>query len=124
MSLHYCLDQHIADRLEVSVDSYIGNAGNTKMIMLEGNMNIHEQTYRNEKDKTLPEEFIPLSALVLKVRMAEGDTIEKDISCDSNYMLAAIDRVGKALRDKMWWVKIEDENFKLWITLADMERTT
>jgi hypothetical protein len=81
------------------------------MIMLEGNTNIHEQTYRNEKDKTLPEEFIPLSALILKVRMAAGDTIEKDTTCDSKYMLSAIDRVGKALRDKMWWVRIEDEIF-------------
>ena len=111
VSLHYCLDSHVADRLEVSVSSYIGNAGNTKMIVLEGNFNIHEQTYRNEKNKNLPEEFIPLSALVLKVRMAEGDMIEKDISCDSNYMMAAIDRVGKALRQKMWWVKIDEEIF-------------
>ncbi len=63
------------------------------MIMLEDNMNVHEQTYRNEKDKTLSEEFIPLSALVLKIRMAAGDTIEKDISCASKYMLAAINMV-------------------------------
>ena len=39
------------------------------------------------------------------------DTIEKDMSCNSIYMLDMINRVGKVLREKMWWVKIEDEIF-------------
>ena len=54
-------------------------------------MNIHEQKYRIHKEKALPKVCIPLSALVLKVRVLAGDTVERDISCDSTYMLATID---------------------------------
>ena len=111
VALHYCLSQEIADRLELSVCSFIGEIGNTKMIKLEGNIDIRSQKYRVDKDKSLPKVCIPLSALVLKVRVLEGDTVERDISCDSKYMLAAIDRVGKALREKMWWIAKEDEIF-------------
>ena len=72
------------------MSSYIDSARNKEMIVLNGNMNIYEQTYRNYKDKMLLQECIPLSAMVLKVRVMAGDTIEKDISCDSINMLAAI----------------------------------
>ena len=65
-------------------------------------MNIHEQKYRIHKENARPKVCIPISALVLKVRVLAGDTFERDISCDSTYMLAAIDRVGKSLRQKMW----------------------
>ena len=84
--MHYCLGQHVADILELSVSSCIDSAGNKEMIMLEGNMNIYEQTYRNDKDKILFQECIPLSTLVLKVRVMAGYTVEHDISCNSTYI--------------------------------------
>ena len=64
--------------------------------------------YRTLKDKALPKVCIPLLAIVLKIRVLSRDTIDREISCDSRYMLATIDRVGKALRQKIWWVKLED----------------
>lgn len=41
----------------------------------------------------------------LQVRYKEGDEIEEDITCDSEYMLSVMDRVGEALRKKFWWVR-------------------
>ena len=35
-------------------------------------------------------------------RARTNSNIKKYISCDSTYMLTAIDRVGKALREQMW----------------------
>ena len=63
-----------------------------KKSKLEGNDDIFNMTYRNNKDKPLPEVNIPMFALVLKVRKLKGDTVECDISCNSNYILAASDR--------------------------------
>ena len=68
------------------MSSYIDSAGNKGMIMLNGNMNAYEQTYRNDKDKMLLQECIPLSTLVLKVRVMAGDTVEHDISCNSTHI--------------------------------------
>ena len=36
--------------------------------------------------------------------MKIGDVVERDCSCDSNYMLTAMDRVGVKIREKFHWV--------------------
>ena len=40
----------------------------------------------------------------LKVRQQLGDEVEEDASCDSNFMLTAMNRVGKAIREKYYWI--------------------
>ena len=46
---------------------------------------------------------------MLKVRFQDGDIIEKDCSCDSSYMLSAMIRVGKAIREKFHWVPMHEK---------------
>ena len=50
-----------------------------------------------------------ISNIMLKVRYQEGDIIEKDCSCDSSYMLSAMIRVGKAIREKFHWVPMHEK---------------
>ena len=66
--MQYRLDQEISDRLELIMVTYIGNNGNTTPLKLEGNDNIFNMTYQNNKDKSLTKVNISMSALVLKVR--------------------------------------------------------
>ena len=77
------------DRLESSI-TYLGDNGNTRMIKLEGNMNAYKMAYCYNKDTYLHTVCIHVSMLVLKVRTLAGGLIERDISCYSTYMLAAI----------------------------------
>jgi len=48
---------------------------------------------------------VTLEDVILQVRYRAGDIIEEEISCDSEFMLDVMDRVGKALRDSFKWVK-------------------
>ena len=41
---------------------------------------------------------------MLKVRYQEGDIVEKYCSCDSSYILSAMIRVGKLIREKLYWI--------------------
>ena len=52
LATHYCLEESIVDRLELSVVTYIGNEGNTKDLKLEGNGNILNQVIEIQVTKT------------------------------------------------------------------------
>ena len=50
-----------------------------------------------------------ISNIMLRVRYEEGDIVEKDRSCDSNYMLSAMIRVGKVIREKLHWIPAREK---------------
>ena len=43
--------------------------------------------------------------------MDAGEEIERDCSCDSQYMLSAMHRVGEAIRKKIFWVPKEETRY-------------
>ena len=45
---------------------------------------------------------------MLKVRYKEGDIVERDCSCEFNYMLSVMMRDGKAIREKFHWVPMHE----------------
>ena len=47
----------------------------------------------------------------LKVRYQRGDTIEKDVNCDSAYMLLAMNRVGKSICDTYHWIPCSKKRY-------------
>ena len=49
-----------------------------------------------------------ISNIMLKVRYKEGYIVEIDCSCDFNYMLSAMKRAGKAIREKFHWVPMHE----------------
>ena len=40
----------------------------------------------------------------MKVQVLHGDVIERDCSCDSDYMVSAMDRVGDAILKSFHWI--------------------
>ena len=92
----YELEDYIIDRLEFSYKKLIGKKGNAKYIPI------------NNDDELLDDNHFKLSEISLKVRNQEHDTVEKDCSCDSEYMLSAMNRVGEAIRQSFHWVPIDE----------------
>ena len=80
----YELEDYIIDRLEFSYKKLISKKGNAKYIPI------------NNDDELLDDNHFKLSEISLKVHNQEHDTVEKDCSCDSEYMLSAMNRVGEA----------------------------
>ena len=46
-----------------------------------------------------------LDDITLQVHYKQGDEIKEDVSCDSEFMLGVMDRVGEALRKAFYWVR-------------------
>ena len=107
VSEFYDLDEVVSTRLEVSYTSFVGNSGNTKDIKLCGVTNVFEYYVQITRDKDLDKIPITVNDLKLKVRYCAGDYIIRDCSCDSSYMRLAMNRVGKVMREKYYWVKKE-----------------
>ena len=42
------------------------------------------------------------------MRYKHGDEVEEDCSCDSKYMLGAMNRVGEAIRARYHWIPREE----------------
>jgi hypothetical protein len=47
-----------------------------------------------------------LAHVGLEVYYSKGEMTQKDMSCDSNYMLTVMDKVGEAIRRKFAWVPL------------------
>jgi hypothetical protein len=98
----YDLEEHIAERLELNYEDYSQGAKKTKNIkklkrtdVLEG----HKR--RTEGGATVD---VALEDLHLAVRYEKGDSVVEDISCNSDYMIEIMPKVGEAIRRSHHWV--------------------
>ena len=60
-----------------------------------------------ESDPEINPRLLKVTDIDIKVRYHIGDTVEKYVSCDSNYMLEVIDKVGEGISAKIEWVPKE-----------------
>ena len=90
------------------VASKIGNKGNTKDVRIEDvDANISTLKIRRNDESNLPSDFILLTDDInVKVRYKVGDEGEEDESCDSEFMLSVMTRVGAAIRASYHWIPI------------------
>ena len=103
----YELDDAVIDRLEFFYITKVGNIGNVKEVRIEdADENIGSLKIRRQDQSNLPSEFILLNDINVKVRYRFGDEVEEDASCDSEYMLSAMNRVGAAIRNSYHWIPI------------------
>ena len=51
---------------------------------------------------------VGLKDLHLGVRFEAGDEVMEDVTCDSDYMLRIMPKVGKAVREAYFWVGQND----------------
>ena len=92
------LEGYILDRIGFFVMTKIGQKGNTKDIVSDNTVNINKVEIREHDDKNLPPHTCTLADIGIRVRNEVGDTVADDYSCDSTYMIAAMDRVGRAIQ--------------------------
>jgi uncharacterized protein (DUF2267 family) len=109
----YNLDEDIADRLEFSYKTFVGGSQRKeKSVRYSDTDSIPSGTRQHVPDNNGGvQEATPvtLDDITLQVRYKLGDEIEEDISCDSDFMLKVMDRVGKALRKAFYWVRRHEE---------------
>ena len=72
--------------------------------MLDNEVNVSKIEIRDKDDKNLPPRTCTLADIGIRVRNEVGNTVEDDCSCDSTYMLAAMDCVGRGIRKAYHWV--------------------
>ena len=101
----YSLAGSVADRLELSYETYIGATGKKKGIKLEDEVNAFLFENSTNQDKTILAVNMLMTDLRLKVRYIEGNEIELDCFCDSKYMRTVVYRVMKAMREKYYWIE-------------------
>ena len=85
---NYNLEDHTIDRLEFTYKQKVGNKGKSKVCAI------------NDHEELISENHSYISNIMLKVRYKEGDIVEKNCSCDSDYRLSVMVRLGKAIREK------------------------
>ena len=56
----------------------------------------------------LDDKRFKVSETSLKARYQEHATVEQGYSCDSEYMLSTVNRVGEAIRQNLRWVPIDE----------------
>ena len=98
----YVLDDEITEALVFAYSTYIGSSGKTTIKYLLGNQTLADLKLRREPNG---EEVLgSIEDLNLKVRIQKGDLIEVACSCDSEYMLEVMKKLGKAIRDAFEWI--------------------
>ena len=65
-------------------------------------------------DSNLPSLNLKLEDIKAQVRYKIGDELEEDASCDSTYMISAMDRVGAAIRKAYHWMAPTE---KCWLVM-------
>ena len=105
ISQHYDLDEYVAERLKMNYVSYTRN-GKKETKKLNGNVTMGELGMKTRQDGE--REPLLLKELKLGVEVQVGDVVEKDCSCDLEYMLRVMPEIGQALRNKFSWVAATD----------------
>ena len=96
----YALDDAVVDRIEFQYKTKIGNKGNSKMVSIFDGGSKLEGEIRTDDGKRQ----LTVQDLNIRVRYRRGDMIATECSCDSAYMLSAMDRVGKSIREAYHWI--------------------
>ena len=109
ISTAYDLNEVITDCLEFFFTTKVGANGNTKDVPLEDDCLFKNKQIQTENDKNIPARTVLLSDIKLHVRKEIGDEMQVDYSCDSWYMLKAMECVGKAIRAAYHWIAREKE---------------
>lgn len=73
----YKMEDVVMDRIELKFDTFIGNAGNSKVAKLDYDDNIFDMKFRTNKDKNIPEMPLSINDINLRVRYQIGDKVEK-----------------------------------------------
>ena len=105
------MDEYVSNRLKFYFVTKVGSNGNTNDSVLERSDSIKHNTIRTNGVKNVPPKDFAITDLKLHVRNECGDTVEEDCSCDSQFMLTAIDRVTKNRRNDFYLIPPEQQYY-------------
>jgi len=104
----YGLDDAVMIRLVFVYTTCVANKGNTQPKYIEDHERIiGKRTRRIDADPDVPPIALTILDITMKVRVNVGDVIETEDTCDSEYMMGAMDRVGQSARKKYYWVPLD-----------------
>ena len=106
---HYLLDNFIRERLQMVYVTYSAGGQKQKKICRENRI-IGEVIQRALIRPQIDAEprGLTYNDLLLEVKPKENDTREVDASCDSEYMLRTMHKVGRALREAYHFKPVEE----------------
>ena len=102
----YSLDEAIVSRLCLSYSTHAKSGKHTKSVkrIKEDDKNeyvLKNRTYINKNGIEMP---LTLNDLTLHVELESGAQVEKDITCDSQFMMDSIFEIGTAIQSSFHWV--------------------
>ena len=105
IGVSYELADDITEALVFAYSTNVGSSGNTTIKYLLGNQTLADLKLRREPNG---EEVLgSIEDLNLKVRIQKGDLVELACSCDSEYIVEVMKKLGKAIRDAFEWIPRE-----------------
>ena len=99
----YRLDNAVADHLEFSFQTFVGNREKPKTVVFQPHQTI-SGLRQPSCGLGVPSQAVQVDDVQLKVRCERGDIVERDCSCDSTFMLRIMDDVGTAIRTAFHWI--------------------
>ena len=91
---NYALDETVIDHLQFSYKT-ITSGGNEKIVRLENENDTFEDRVINQNGEP---RILTINDFNFIVRYKYGDEVEVDCSCDSKYMLGAMNGVSEVIR--------------------------
>lgn len=102
----YDLDEYVSSRLKLQYETTTPISKKTSKQDLGMNVNIGELGMRRKADGS-PVPLL-LEDLKLVVAVEKDDMIDRDCTCDSEFMIKTMPEVGRALREKYHWIDAND----------------
>ena len=104
---YYHLYNFVSGRIIFMDKSYGERGGDKKSNFFSGDSRIRDHWVKENRFKMRLE--LTLVDLDMQVKMKKGDEGEKDISCDSKFMLGIMDELGNATRNTYHSIRVADE---------------
>ena len=100
----YDLDEFVSDRLQLSYISYT-TGGNQKRVVMTNQDVLEDHNIVEEDGETSSP--LTIDKLELSVAIRNGDEVDEDCTCDSEFMLETMPEVGQRLRECYSWIPQE-----------------
>ena len=100
------MDEFVSDRLQLSHMSHTSGSRNQKRMVMTHQDMIENNAITEDDGETLTP--LTVDKLELNVAIRNGDEVDEDCACDSEFMSNVMPEVGRRLRECHRWVP-EDE---------------
>ena len=104
----YDLDAFVAERLIFYYTTHTGAGNNKQFVDIRDEQRLDTLGMFTDENGNHGND-VTLETLTLCVKLRKGDEVEEDCSCDSDFMLQWMPKVGQAMRDTYHWIPITEK---------------